>query len=70
VLLESNYFKGVNNPHELNTADAQLLSRNNVYDGATGSMQSTGTAFTPPYAYTPDSPLSVPDDVTRGAGPR
>ena len=70
VLLESNYFKGVNNPHELNTADAQLLARNNVYDGATGSMQSTGSAFEPPYTYAPDSVLSVPDIVSAGVGPR
>jgi pectate lyase len=70
VLLESNYFQGVNNPHELNTVDAQLLSRNNVYDGATGSMQSTGAAFTPPYSYVPDSTLSLPDVVTARIGPR
>lgn len=70
VLLENNYFQGVNNPHELNTVDAQLLSRNNVYDGATGSMQSTGTAFIPPYAYTPDTALSLPDLVTARVGPR
>jgi len=70
VLLENNYFKGVDNPHELNTVDAQLLSRNNVYDGATGSMQSTGSAFTPPYTYIPDTALSVPDLLTAGVGPR
>jgi pectate lyase len=70
VLLENNYFQGVNNPHELNTLDAQLLSRNNIYDGATGSMQSTGTAFAPPYAYVPDTALSVPGLLTTGAGPR
>jgi pectate lyase len=70
VLLENNYFQGVENPHELNTVDAQLLSRNNIYDGATGSMQSTGSAFTPPYVYAPDTALSVPGVVAGGAGPR
>jgi pectate lyase len=70
VLLENNYFQGVTNPHELNTSDAQLRALGNVYDGATGLMQSTGTAFSPPYAYALDVALAVPEQVRQGAGPK
>jgi pectate lyase len=70
VLLENNYFRGVNNPHELNTPEAQLRALGNVYDGATGLMQSTGTAFSPPYAYALDAALAVPEQVMQGAGPQ
>ncbi len=70
VLLENHYFKGVTNPHELHDADAQLLARGNVYDGALGIMQSTGTAFTPPYTYVLEPAIEVPALVTAGAGLR
>ena len=70
VLIENHYFEGVTNPHELHDPDAQLLARGNVYDGALGLMQSTGTAFTPPYAYVMDPTLEVPALVAAGAGRR
>jgi pectate lyase len=68
VLLENNYFRRVNNPHELHDADAQLLSVGNVYDGSVGLMQSSASAFTPPYEYAMDAAIDVPDRVTEGAG--
>ena len=70
VLLENNYFHGVTNPFELHDPDAQLLSSGNVFDGATGAMQSTGTAFVPPYQYTLDVATAVENSVIQGAGPR
>ena len=70
VLLERDYFQGVTNPHEVKTEDAQLLAVGNVYDGSSGLMQSTGSAFVPPYAYTLDAALSVPALVMQGAGPQ
>ncbi|HVZ31933.1 MAG TPA: hypothetical protein VG963_05885 [Polyangiaceae bacterium] len=69
VFLENDYFLRVNNPHELNTPDAQLLAIGNIYDGATGSMQSTNGAFVPPYSYTADPALDVPALVMQGIGP-
>jgi pectate lyase len=68
VLLENNYFRRVNNPHELHDPDAQLLSVGNVYDGSVGLMQSSATAFTPPYEYVMDAAIDVPDLVTQEAG--
>ena len=50
--------------------DAQLLSSGNVYDSSTGSMQSTGTAFTPPYPYELGYATLVKDAVLQGAGVR
>jgi pectate lyase len=70
VLLENNYFHGVNSPFELHDPDAQLLSSGNVFDGATGSMQSTGSAFTPPYPYELGYATLVKDAVLQGAGVR
>jgi pectate lyase len=70
ILLENNYFDGVVNPHELQGVDAQILAIGNRYNGATGQMESTGTAFTPPYAYTPDPALGLPALVTGEVGPR
>lgn len=70
VLIENNYFKGVVNPHEIQSAEGQILAIGNLYDGATGLIQSTGTAFTPPYAYTLDPALGIPALVTESVGPR
>lgn len=68
VLLENNLFFGVTNAHELHDPDAQLLSTGNVYDGAVGAMQSTGNAFTPPYAYGAEPALGLGASVQGGAG--
>jgi pectate lyase len=68
VLLENNYFRAVTNPHELHDPDAQLLSIGNVYDGATGSMQSTGSAFVPPYVYEAEPAVGLRPIVQAGAG--
>lgn len=68
VLLEGNYFHNVTNPHEVQAVDGNLLSTGNIYDGTTGTIQSTGEAFVPPYEYTPDAALTVRDSVRGGAG--
>jgi pectate lyase len=76
VRLENNYFHQVTNPltnpHELdpNGVGAQLEAIGNIYDGATGLMQATGASFSPPYAYSLDGTLGVPQQVMAGAGPR
>lgn len=76
VRLENNYFAQVANPHQLAPidaqleADGQLEALGNVYDGTSGLQQATGASFTPPYAYTLDPSLEVPQQVMQGAGPR
>jgi pectate lyase len=68
VLLENNLFFGVTNAHELHDPDAQLLAIGNVYDGAIGATQSTGTAFVPPYPYSAEPALGLGLSVQGGAG--
>jgi hypothetical protein len=51
-------------------ADGQLEALGNVYDGTSGLQQTTATSFTPPYAYTLDPAIEVPQLVRQGAGPR
>lgn len=70
ALLEGNYFRNVTNPHEVVHDDAQLLSRNNYYERITGLTDATGTAFVPPYDYSLDLVLNLPDLVSQGAGAR
>ncbi len=78
LLLEGNFFDGVDDPHEFNNEDDQLTSNitadaSNTYvattsDRATGGG---GPAFLePPYEYTLDDSATVPEAVTLGAGPR
>jgi pectate lyase len=73
VLVENNYFDGVGKPHEINEDDGgpgKLTSRENEYVATTGAQDQTGTAFEPPYAYSPDPAADVKTRVMDGAGPR
>jgi pectate lyase len=78
ILLEGNFFDGVDDPHEFNSAEDQLTA-NIVADAtntylATTSDRATGGGGTPfveaPYEYTLDDAAGVPDAVKAGAGPR
>jgi pectate lyase len=68
LLIEQNYFDGVQNPHELHDSDAQILTVGNIYDATTGIIASTSTAFSPPYAYQAEPAAQVATAVTAGAG--
>ncbi len=82
MLVENNYFRGVNNPHQFMYPDrrpACITARGNIYDNTSGSRD-TGTVtpdgydpvapFTnPPYSYEPDDAQDIPFLVTRYAGP-
>ncbi len=82
VLVEGNYFKNVNNPHQMAYTHARpvyITARDNVYDNTTGSKD-TGLggsaygnveAFTdPPYDYVLTPAEDVPALVERYAGPQ
>jgi pectate lyase len=78
VLLEGNFFDGVNDPHQFNNAADEATANisagdTNIYQNTTND-QSTGgggPAFTdPPYEYTLDAADGVPAAVTSGAGPQ
>ncbi len=84
VLTENNYFLGVNNPVErLSTTGTpgRMTYTNNItiscvtntaYDpglaGATVSIPPSESVFAPPYLYTMDATINVPNVVTNGAG--
>jgi len=73
VLVENNYFDGVSTPHEINEDDGgpgKLTARGNEYVMTTGAQDQTGTAFEPPYAYTPDPAVDLKLLVMAQAGPR
>lgn len=69
ILVENNYFKGVDTPHEIDGTGAQIVARGNVYDATTGAQDTSGSAFTPGYGYAIDAASSIPALVQQGAGP-
>jgi len=79
ILVENNYFKNVNNPHQFMYAlPMSITASGNIYDNTTGVKDTgaggTGTAVapftTPPYSYRMDKAADVPSIVTRCAGPQ
>jgi pectate lyase len=78
VLLEGNFFDGVDDPHEFNNEDDQLTA--NITAGASNTYLNTtsdqatgggGTPFTdPPYDYPLDPSAGIPESVSSGAGPQ
>jgi pectate lyase len=77
ILLEGNFFDGVDDPHEFNNADDQLTANitadaSNTYLNTTSDRLTGGggPAFTDaPYPYTLDDAAGIPEAVTLGAGP-
>jgi pectate lyase len=80
ILLEGNYFDGVDDPHEFNNADDQTTANitagnSNIYDATTSdqAVGGGGPAFTdPPYNYVLDNAAGIPASITNpatGAGP-
>jgi pectate lyase len=77
ILLQNNYFTGVNRPHEFNSsadqATAYITSSGNVYNNTSGTQATGGggTPFTtPPYTVTLDAASGVQAAVQTGAGPK
>jgi pectate lyase len=79
VLLQGNYFDGVERPHEFNDEDDETTAFiavgsgdfANVYDGTSGEQAAGGggQTFEPPYVFALDAADDVPTLVTAGAGP-
>jgi len=77
ILIESNVFAGVKDPHEFNStsdeATASITSKNNSYPNTTGTQATGGggTPFTnPPYAFTADATATLQAAIQSGAGPQ
>ena len=77
LLVEGNYFDGVNSPHEFNSSademTASITARNNTYNGGGGNRVAGGggTPFTSvPYTATIEPAAGIPASVRACAGPR
>ncbi|MET0792290.1 MAG: hypothetical protein ABW061_12280 [Polyangiaceae bacterium] len=68
LLVENNVYNGVKNPLQPD-ANGDMLARNNVFTGTSGTSTATGTGFTPPYTYTPEATGSLAASIMSGAGP-
>lgn len=78
VLIENNYFKDVNSPHQfMYVRPSYITAEGNIYDNTSGARDTGAggegggvTPFTdPPYDYTLYDAESLPDTVTSCAGP-
>jgi pectate lyase len=68
ILAEGNYFDGVTAPFDIDAPTGVIEPRQNqLYETTTDITP--GFAFEPPYAYSVDSPSSLPCAVSQGAGP-
>ena len=73
LLVENNYFLGVNRPHQIDTGEGAITAleaRGNTYDGTSGAEDTSGSAFDPPYAYTAESPEAAKAAIEANAGPQ
>jgi len=76
VLVQNNYFLGVNDPHVLYISGEEppgypqglCEATGNIYDTTTGTYTSTGSVTPPTYSWTPDDANNVPAIVIAGAG--
>lgn len=73
VVIESNYFENVKDPHKFYNDEptAQIrINNDNQYINTTGKQdEGQGSAFTPPYPYLLDAGVKVKSIVMSGAGP-
>jgi pectate lyase len=68
LLVENNYFEGVDTPHEFDGAGAVISAMGNVYSGISGAQDSSGGAFSPPYAYQAEAAEGARGAVMANAG--
>jgi len=67
---ENNYYAGVKDAIGISSdTNGKIKTSGNSYVGCTGTIHpGTDTVFTPPYAYTLDATIEVPNLVTNSAG--
>lgn len=72
VLVEGNYFEGVDHPTHTGYADSEIGAieeRDNVYDGSGDPESGGGDVSAVPYSYDLDPAEDIPAIVSGGAGP-
>ena len=68
LLVESNVYVGVKNPLKPDS-DGDMKATSNIFTNTSGTATASGTGFSPPYTYTPESASAIQAEVTAGAGP-
>jgi len=69
-LVENSIYKGVKAPFQVDSNSVGLVSKGNTFPGSTGNTTGSGTAFTPPYSYTPDDTNNLQASIQANAGPQ
>jgi pectate lyase len=70
LLVENTIYSGVKAPFQIDSNSVGLVSKGNEFPGSTGNTTGSGSAFTPPYAYTPDSVTNLRATIEANAGPQ
>lgn len=68
LLVEGNVYSGVKNPLKPDS-NGDMLARDNVFMGTSGTMAASGQGFMPSYPYMPEPAAGVEAVVRSGAGP-
>jgi pectate lyase len=70
LLVENTIYSGVKAPFQIDANAVGLVSKGNLFPNSTGTTTGSGSAFTPPYSYTPDSTNNLQADIQANAGPQ
>ncbi|HEY0468594.1 MAG TPA: hypothetical protein VGC79_30575, partial [Polyangiaceae bacterium] len=70
LLVENSIYHGVKAPFQIDSTSLGLVSNGNTFPGSTGTTTGSGSAFTPPYPYTPDSVANLQETIESDAGPQ
>ena len=70
LLVENSIYNGVKAPFQVDSNSVGLVSKGNTFPGSTGTTTGSGTAFTPPYACTPDDTTYLQASIQANAGPQ
>jgi pectate lyase len=70
LLVENTIYSGVKAPFQIDASAVGLVSKGNTFPNSTGTTTGSGSAFTPPYGYTPDPTTNLQADIQANAGPQ
>jgi pectate lyase len=70
LLVENTIYSGVKAPFQVDSNALGLVSKGNTFPNSTGNTMGSGSAFTPPYVYTPDAVDNLQANIQTNAGPQ
>ncbi len=69
LLVEGNAYIGVKNPLKPDSDGDMKATATNIFMNTSGTATASGTGFSPPYPYTPESASAIQAEVMAGSGP-